>query len=49
MRGICVVVKQELSHKEKLLIYQSVEIPTLTNGHDLWIVTERIHIFNQPK
>lgn len=32
------VVKRELSMKVKLLIY----IPTLTCGHRLWVVTERM-------
>ena len=36
-----VVVKRELSRKAKLLIYQSIFIPTLTYGHELWVVTER--------
>lgn len=36
-----VVVKQELSHKVKLLIYSSVYVLTLTSGHELWVVTEQ--------
>ncbi|KAK3507833.1 hypothetical protein QTP70_001201 [Hemibagrus guttatus] len=32
-----VVVKKELSHKAKLSIY----VPTLTYGHELWVMTER--------
>ena len=36
-----VVVKRELSRKAKLWIYQSVLVPTLTSGHELWVVTER--------
>ena len=35
-----VVVKRELSRKAKLLIYQSIFIPALTYGHELWVVTE---------
>ncbi|KAK0147518.1 hypothetical protein N1851_012990 [Merluccius polli] len=35
------VVKRELSQKAKLLIYQAIYIPTLTYGHQLWVVTER--------
>ena len=31
-----VLVKKELS------IYRSVYVPTLTYGHELWVVTERI-------
>ena len=36
-----VVVKRELSRKAKLSIYQSVYVPTLTYGHELWVMTER--------
>ena len=36
-----VVVKKELSRKAKLSIYQSIYVPTLTYGHELWIMTER--------
>ena len=36
-----VVVKKELSRKAKLSIYRSVYVPTLTYGHELWVVTER--------
>ncbi|KAK3521649.1 hypothetical protein QTP70_014695 [Hemibagrus guttatus] len=38
-----VVVKKELSRKAKLSIYQSIYIPTLTYGHELWVMTERTH------
>ncbi|KAK3542076.1 hypothetical protein QTP86_011949 [Hemibagrus guttatus] len=37
-----VVVKKELSRKVKLLIYQSIYVPTLTYGHELWVMTERV-------
>ncbi|KAK3528884.1 hypothetical protein QTP70_012076 [Hemibagrus guttatus] len=37
-----VVVKKELSRKAKLSIYQVIYIPTLTYGHELWVMTERI-------
>ncbi|KAK3566178.1 hypothetical protein QTP86_028416 [Hemibagrus guttatus] len=37
-----VVVKKELSRKAKLSIYQSIYIPTLTYGHELWVMTERV-------
>ncbi|KAK3571461.1 hypothetical protein QTP86_012091 [Hemibagrus guttatus] len=37
-----VVVKKELSLKAKLSIYQSIYISTLTYGHELWVMTERI-------
>ena len=36
-----VVVKKELSRKAKLSIYRSIYVPTLTYGHELWVVTER--------
>ncbi|KAK3548003.1 hypothetical protein QTP70_001912 [Hemibagrus guttatus] len=37
-----VVVKKELSRKAKLSIYQSIYIPTLTYGHELLVMTERV-------
>ncbi len=37
-----VVVKRELSSKARLLTYQLIYVPTLTYGHELWVVTERI-------
>ncbi len=37
------VVKREMSQKAKLSITsQSIYIPALTCGHELWIVTERM-------
>lgn len=36
-----VAVEKELSCEEKLLIYQSVHVLTLTYGRELWVVTER--------
>ncbi|KAK3530818.1 hypothetical protein QTP70_002852 [Hemibagrus guttatus] len=36
-----VVVKKELSRKAKPSIYQSIYVPTLTYGHELWVMTER--------
>ncbi|KAK3568618.1 hypothetical protein QTP86_010635 [Hemibagrus guttatus] len=36
-----VVVKKELSQKAKLSIYQSIYVPTLTYGHELWVMTKR--------
>ena len=35
------VVKRELSRKAKLSIYQSIFVPALTYGHELWVMTER--------
>ncbi|KAK3544336.1 hypothetical protein QTP86_009109 [Hemibagrus guttatus] len=37
-----VVVKKELSRKAKLSIYQSIYVPTLTYGHELRVMTERV-------
>ncbi|KAK3537609.1 hypothetical protein QTP70_017005, partial [Hemibagrus guttatus] len=37
-----VVVKKELSRKVRLSIYQSIYVPTLTYGHELWVMTERV-------
>ena len=37
-----VVVKRELIRKAKLSIYRSIYVPTLTYGHELWVVTERM-------
>ncbi|KAK3509359.1 hypothetical protein QTP70_030004 [Hemibagrus guttatus] len=39
-----VVVKKELSRKAKLSIYQSIYVPTLTYGHELWVMTERMRV-----
>ena len=36
-----VVVKRELSRKAKFSILRSIFVPTLTYGHELWVVTER--------
>ena len=35
------MVKKELSREAKLLIYRSIYVPTLTYGHELWVMTER--------
>uniref|UniRef100_A0A3B3QGI4 Reverse transcriptase domain-containing protein n=1 Tax=Paramormyrops kingsleyae TaxID=1676925 RepID=A0A3B3QGI4_9TELE len=37
-----VMVKKELSQKAKLSIYRSIYVSTLTYGHELWVVTERM-------
>jgi len=39
-----VVVKRELSRKAKLSIYRSIYFPTLTYGHELWVVTKRMRL-----
>ncbi len=36
-----IVVKKELSREAKLSIYRSIYVPTLTYGHELWVMTER--------
>ncbi|KAK3524961.1 hypothetical protein QTP86_011742 [Hemibagrus guttatus] len=40
-------VKKELSRKAKLSIYQSIYVPTLTYGHELWVMTERVRSWIQ--
>ncbi|KAK3565347.1 hypothetical protein QTP86_007134 [Hemibagrus guttatus] len=42
-----VVVKEELSRKAKLSIYQSIYVPTLTYGHELCVMTERVRSWIQ--
>ncbi|KAK3553016.1 hypothetical protein QTP86_031158, partial [Hemibagrus guttatus] len=42
-----VVVKKELSWKAKLSNYQSIYVPTLTYGHELWVMTERVRSWIQ--
>ena len=37
-----VVVKRKPSQNSKLSIYRSIYVPTLTYGHELWVVTERM-------
>ena len=37
-------VKRELSQKVTIPIYRSVYVPTLTYGHELWIVTRRTRL-----
>ncbi|KAK0150407.1 Craniofacial development protein 2 [Merluccius polli] len=39
-----VMVKRELSRKAKLSIYQSIYVPALTYGHELWVITERTRL-----
>jgi len=49
MQALCqtIRVKGELSQKAKLLIYCSIYIPTLTYGHELWVVTKRMRLWIQ--
>lgn len=37
-----VEVKRELSQTANLWVYQSISVPALTWGHELWVVTERM-------
>ena len=37
-----VVTKKELSRKVKLSIYRSVFVPTLTYGHEQWVINKRM-------
>lgn len=39
-----VVAKSKMSQKAKLSIYRSIYNPTLTYGHELWVVTEKNEI-----
>ena len=41
------VVKKELSRKAKLSIYRSIYVPTLTYGHELWVMIERARFRRQ--
>ena len=43
LRLLCctVVMKRELSQKAKLSIYRSIFVPTLTYGHEGWVMTKR--------
>ncbi|KAK3534950.1 hypothetical protein QTP70_002031 [Hemibagrus guttatus] len=43
-----VVVKKELSRKAKFSIYQTIYVPTLTYGHELWVMTEREELGVEP-
>ncbi|KAK5888302.1 hypothetical protein CesoFtcFv8_016814 [Champsocephalus esox] len=36
-----VVTKRELSRKAKLSVYRAIFVPTLTYGHEGWVMTER--------
>ncbi len=44
VQALCriVMVKKELSRMAKLSIYQPTYVPTLTYGHELWVVTQRM-------
>ena len=37
-----VVMKRELSKKEKLTIFKAVFVPILTYGHESWVMTKRV-------
>ena len=43
LRSLCrtVVMERELRQKAKLSIYRSISVPTLSYGHEGWVVTER--------
>ena len=46
LRSLCrtVVMKRELSQEAKLSIYWSIFVPTLTYGHEGWVMTERTRL-----
>ncbi|KAK3516123.1 hypothetical protein QTP70_005371 [Hemibagrus guttatus] len=46
---VCCLGKKELSWKVKLLICQSIYVPTLTYGHELWVMTKWIRVLDKPK
>ena len=37
-----VVLKQELSRKIKLSMFKSIFVPSINNGHESWVMTERV-------
>ena len=39
-----VVKKKELSRKAKLSVFRAIFVPTLTYGHEVWVMTERIRL-----
>lgn len=42
-----IVVKRELSQKSRLLLYWLMYVPTLTYGHELWVMTNRMRLWIQ--
>ena len=36
------MTKRELNQKAKLSVYRAIFVPTLTYGHEVWVMTERI-------
>jgi len=36
-----VVTKRELSNTAKLSVFKSIFVPTVTCGHESWVMTER--------
>lgn len=44
----CIIMaKSELSRRAKLLINQSIYVPTLSYGHELWIMTKKFQLWIQ--
>ncbi|KAK3561994.1 hypothetical protein QTP86_023347, partial [Hemibagrus guttatus] len=41
-KKVACTLQNELSRKAKLSIYQSIYVPTLTYGHELWVMTKRV-------
>lgn len=39
-----VIVRKELSLRVNLSIYNLIYVLTITHGHDLWVVTERMRM-----
>ena len=42
-----VVLKRELSQKKRLSVYRKIFVPTLTYGHEFWVLTERMRLRTQ--
>ena len=47
LQALCqtVMVEREHSQKAKHSIYLSSYVPTITYGHELWVVTERMRLW----
>ena len=44
-----IVAKKELSKEAKLSVFKSIYVPTLTYGHEIWVMTERMRSRVRPK
>ena len=39
-----IVTKRELSRRAKLAVFKEIYLPTLTYGHESWVMTERMRL-----